>query len=260
MNSQIAKQKDELARVREELREVLLLKDKTDELRAEILNSEEELEELESDIQNKEDESRNLSERIDDAKSSMSLYLETGYLLDAGFYEEPKYLYETSDRYKTEIQLIRAEIKNMISENRAIIIPDSIVAIDDSALSKKVLQGQAKLMLKTFNIEVDLLLLNLKTSNFAKTVERIEKIATEVEKCVVSLKCGFNEEYVRLRLKECELQYQFKLKQQEEQEEQRAIKEQMAEEQKAIRDFERAIAKAKKDEQMYEDADRKSVV
>jgi len=79
-------------------------------------------------------------------------------------------------------------------------------------------------------------------------------LATNLEKSAVSLKCGFNTEYVELKFKECELQYQFKLKDEREKEEQAAIKEQMREEQKAIREFERALAKAQKEEKMYKDA------
>jgi len=58
-------------------------------------------------------------------------------------------------------------------------------------------------------------------------------------------------EYVELKYKECQLQYQNKLKKQEEQDEQRLIREQIREEQKAIKEYERAINQAEKEEKMY---------
>lgn len=246
--------KNELHSTKEELKEVLSLKGKKDELETKILELNTKIDKLEKDLDDKTNQYLDLENEISEIQDSIVLFSPTAHLIDLGFYEEPKYLYETSERYKTEIQLVREKLKTLITNNEAIDIPNNIIAIEDNSLSKKILSGQAKLMLKTFNIETDLLLLNLKVSNFAKTMERIEKIATDIEKSAISLKCGFNEEYIKLKLEECQLQYQFKLKQAAEQEEQKAIREQMAEEQKAIRDFERAIAKAQKDEQMYQDA------
>ena len=142
----------------------------------------------------------------------------------------------------------------MIIEHKAIILPDTIAISDDKVLVKKILVGQEKLMLKAFNIECDNLMQIVKPSNYAKILERIDKVATDLEKSVVSMKCGFNRDYVELKFKECEVQYQFKLKDEREKEEQAAIKEQMREEQKAIREFERALAKAQREEKMYKEA------
>lgn len=246
--------KNELDDTKKELKEVLSLKGKNDELEAKIIKLTIKIENLQIDLDDKTNQYLDLESEISEIQDSIALFSPAAHLIDLGFYEEPKYLYETSERYKTEIQLVREKLKILITNNEAINIPNNIIAIEDNSLSKKIISGQARLMLRTFNIETDLLLLNLKVSNFAKTMERIEKIATDIEKSAISLKCGFNEEYIKLKLKECQLQYQFKLKQAAEQEEQKAIREQMAEEQKAIRDFERAIAKAQKDEQMYQDA------
>ncbi|MCG3698845.1 DUF4041 domain-containing protein [Aliarcobacter butzleri] len=246
--------KNELNSTKEELKEVLSLKGKNNELETKMLELNTKIDKLEKDLDDKTNQYLDLENEISEIQDSIVLFSPTAHLIDLGFYEEPKYLYETSERYKTEIQLVREKLKTLITNNETIDIPNNIIAIEDNSLSKKILSGQAKLMLRTFNIETDLLLLNLKVTNFAKTMERIEKIATDIEKSAISLKCGFNEEYIKLKLEECQLQYQFKLKQAAEQEEQKAIREQMAEEQKAIRDFERAIAKAQKDEQMYQDA------
>lgn len=244
----------DLSSKQQELKELIELEKKSSQIESTLLRLKQQVETIENTIKDKISSKIEAEKELNTIKSNLALYLPRASLLDVGFYEEPTYLYETSERYKTEIQLIREKLKNLISKNEAILIPDSIAVVEDTSLSKKIIEGQAKLMLRTFNIETDLLLSNLKVSNFAKTMERIEKIATDIEKSAISFKCGFNIEYIKLKLKECQLQYQFKLKQAAEQEEQKAIREQMAEEQKAIRDFERAIAKAQKDEQMYQDA------
>ena len=57
--------------------------------------------------------------------------------------------------------------------------------------------------------------------------------------------------YIELKFEECKLQYQYTLKKQEEIAEQKLIKEQIREEQRAIKEFEKAIAEAEKEEKMY---------
>jgi hypothetical protein len=76
----------------------------------------------------------------------------------------------------------------------------------------------------------------------------IEKLSFDIEKMTVSLKCGFFNEYIKLKMQKYELLYQFKLKETREKEEQAIIREQMREEQKAERDlivYEKALEKAK---------------
>ena len=63
----------------------------------------------------------------------------------------------------------------MILENKAILLPEDVTVIPDNKCAIKVLRGQSKLMLKSFNIEFDLLMLALKPSNYAKTLERDRK-------------------------------------------------------------------------------------
>ena len=66
------------------------------------------------------------------------------------------------------------------------------------------------------------------------------------------MRYGFNEQYISLKFEECRLQYEFLMKKKEEQEEQRAIREQMKEEERARREYEAAIAKAQKEEDLYQ--------
>ncbi|WP_036828944.1 GIY-YIG nuclease family protein, partial [Photobacterium sanctipauli] len=62
---------------------------------------------------------------------------------------------------------------------------------------------------------------------------------------------GFNIDYIDLKFEECKLQFQYTLKKQEEAAEQKLIKEQIREEQRAIKEYEKAIAEAEKEEKLY---------
>jgi len=245
---------DKLKSKQSELHHLIMLENKGETLKKDIEKHQDKIKQLLLNIKLENDKKSELTKEINMIKGEINLFSPIYDLVNIGFFKEPKYLFETSERFKEEILIVREEQKQLIQNQEAIIIPNEIAAISDGPLAKKALQGQSKIMLKAFNIEVDLLLASLKPSNLAKTLERIEKLATDIEKSVISLKCGFSQQYVKLKFKECELQYQFKLKQEDEREEQQAIKEQMREEQQAIREFERALAKAQKEEKMYQDA------
>jgi len=237
-----------------ELQHLIILENKGGVLKQDIENHQSTIKQLLLDIKLEKNKKTELMKEISVIKGEINLFSPIYDLVNVGFFKEPKYLFETSERFKEEILIVREKQKQLIQDKEAIIIPNEVAIISDAPSAKKALLGQSKIMLKAFNIEVDLLLASLKPSNLAKTLERIEKLATDIEKSAISLKCGFSQRYIQLKFKECELQYQFKLKQEDERAEQKAIKEQMREEQQAIRDFERALVKAQKEEQLYQNA------
>ena len=230
------------------------LENKESQLRSNVNSLEAHYIELKNNIEESEAIKSDLQSSIASIKEDISIFRPQLGLIDSGFYEEPDYLFETSDRFKEEIKLIRNQQKEIIKNKECILIPGTIALTQDAKYTKKILSDQSKLMITAFNIECDNLIGMVKSSNYANILERIDKVATNIEKSAVSLKCGFNKKYVNLKFKECELQYQFKLKQAREQEEQAIIKEQIREEQKAVREYERALAKAQKEEEMYKRA------
>lgn len=244
----------ELDSRRAELSHLIALEARESELHETVRVANAKSEELKSIVEKLEADKTELEDSIQSIKEDISIFQPVLDIVNVGFYEEPEYLFETGERFKAEIKKIREEQKEKIKSGQALIIPSSVAFTDDKAYSKRILTGQGRLLLKAFNIECDNLMAIVKPSNYAKILERIDKAATDLEKSVVSLKCGFSKEYIELKFKECELQYQYKLKDAREKEEQAAIKEQIREEQKAIREFERALAQAQKEEQMYKDA------
>lgn len=181
----------------------------------------------------------------------IDLYSRLDEYTSHGHFEMPQYLYETSTRFAEEIKDIRQQQKDMIRDKTAITFLESTVISKDKSFNNKILSGQVKLMLTAFNIECDMLIGKVSPSSFGRTLERIEKLANTLEKSAATFECGFDIEYVELKFEECKLQYQYTLKKQEEIAEQKLIKEQIREEQRAIKEFEKAIAEAEKEEKMY---------
>ncbi|MCF7911450.1 MAG: DUF4041 domain-containing protein [Candidatus Cloacimonetes bacterium] len=253
-NSTLSDITEKLTNLNNELSHLLELEKNENTIKANVEESKQRLDELTKEIEILESSKTELSDNLISIKHDVSIFEPLLDLINVGFVDEPEYLFDTSERFKEEIKIIRENQKTLISEKKAIIIPDQIALTSNNTYAKKILNAQSQLMLKAFNVECDNLMEKVRTSNYAKILERIDKLAATIEQLSISLKCGFNKEYVELKFKECELQYQFKLKDAREKEEQAMIKEQMREEQKAIRDFERALAKAQKEEKMYKDA------
>lgn len=203
-----------------------------------------------------ESQTRQMEERqkeLDELLSALDLYSRLDEYTKSGHFEMPDYLYETAERFQVEIKAVRDKQKALIREKQAVVYPDSIEIRGDKAFDKRVLNGQINLLIATFNIKCDFLVGKVNPSNYARTLEQIEKQANVLEKSVADFNCGFSSDYVELKFQECRLQYQYKLRKQEEQEEQRLIREQMREEDRARREYEAAVRKAEEEEHVYQE-------
>lgn len=178
----------------------------------------------------------------------IDLYSRVDEYTRVGHFEMPDYLYETSTRYQSEIKEVRDLQRKLIREKNAVTYPEDLALGLNKTLDKKILDGQVQLMLNAFNVECDLLIEKVNPANLDRTLEQIEKKAEALEKNCVTLRCGFNIDYVELKFEECKLQFEFTLKKKEEQEEQRAIREQMREEVRVQKQYEDALKDAEREE------------
>jgi len=194
-----------------------------------------------------------LEDNLQDLKSELDLYTRIEDFVGFGIFETPEYLYEMPERYEAEIRRVRDQQRELIMSGGAVEFAEGIEINGSSKTGAAVLSGQAKLILRAFNIECDILIGKVNPGNFDRTLERIEKIAEGLEKNSLSLATGVTLSYMDLKFEECRLVYEYKLKKAEKDEEQRLIREQMREEQKAIREYEKAIAEAEKEERIYRD-------
>ena len=192
-----------------------------------------------------------LEEHINMLMSKIDLYNRLEEFVSYGHFETPEYLYETGERFASEIRRVREEQKSLIKNRKAALVDGQIQLTGDITRDKKIIDGQIMLVLRTFNIECDLLISKVKPSNYERTLDRIEKLANSLEGLVASLRCGLSIDYVTLKYEECTLQYQYTLKSKEEAEEQQLIREQMREEAKAEREYRKAVEAAEKEEKLY---------
>jgi myosin heavy subunit len=206
---------------------------------------------LQSDIHKLEIDQKGKQDELFKILSRIDLYSRVDEFTSVGHYEEPRYLYETSLRYADEIKIVRESQREMIKQKRAVTYPDDLILCSDKSHNKKILDGQANLLLLAFNVECDFLIEKVSPSNLSRTLEQIENKAEQLEKNCATLKCGFSIDYVDLKFKECGLEYEYKLKKQSEQEEQRLIREQMKEEARLQKQYEEAMKDAEREELLF---------
>jgi len=247
--NEIAKQA--LSKINTETADLQALKGQDDSLKVSILEQQQSLDAAQNTLNELNANIEKSEQDLNELMGGIDLYSRLDEYTAHGHFEMPQYLYETSTRYSEEIKDIRQQQKDMIKAKTAVTFPETTVISNDKSLNKKILNGQVKLMLTAFNIECDMLIGKVSPSSFGRTLERIEKLANNLEKSAATMECGFDIDYIELKFEECKLQYQYTLKKQEEIAEQKLIKEQIREEQRAIKEFEKAIAEAEKEEKMY---------
>ncbi|MCW9015422.1 MAG: DUF4041 domain-containing protein, partial [Kangiellaceae bacterium] len=251
VSEKLDKARKVFSKIHAETKELQDLKRNADKLSESVSSNKEELKKIETDIA---EQDLTLTERKDELNKLLSridLYSRVDEYSECGHFEMPEYLYETSLRFTEEIKKVRENQKELIKSKAAIESAHGVMIVPDKVQNRRIIDGQIKLMLTAFNIDCDLLIGKVRPSNYARILERIEKLANTLERSAAMLHCGINLDYVKLKYEECRLQYQYVLKKKEEQEEQRLIKEQIREEQRAVKEYERALAQAEKEERMY---------
>lgn len=119
------------------LHHLLELEKQETELKQSIENKQSDLMKLEQETEEKANERNELDSELINIKNDISIFFPTLDLINVGFFEEPDYLFETSDRFKEEIKIVRELQKEMIKAKQAITIPDSVAVTSNSAYAKK---------------------------------------------------------------------------------------------------------------------------
>jgi hypothetical protein len=190
---------------------------------------------------------KSLTIELNDLRATLDLYSQQQYFVDYGHHQFPEFLYQSSERYREEIKRERSVQKQMIKEGSAIENNNIIDGLDHADAVK----DQVRLMLRTFNIELDMLFGKIKHSNYARTVNRIDALAKSLEKGISNKNIGISLKYIESKLRECTLIFQERQIKKEEQEAEKLARAEIAEEKKAQREYEVALIKAQKEETTY---------
>jgi len=187
ISAAVAKRQQEYALVSARTKELVALEGRANEIREILQNGQSRIDALKSQIAEQSKVGELMKSETQQIKSELDLYSRLMDFVDFGLFEEPQYLHETSERYKAEIDQVRASQREMVRDRLAVETPDDIEVEGSSQKGKSILDGQTRMMLRAFNIECDFLIEKVSPSNFARTLDRIEKIADALERSAISL-------------------------------------------------------------------------
>lgn len=194
-----------------------------------------------------------LKQQIEDLKKELNPLELDSYAREFGLYE-PKYDFDTSVRYKLELDSLRADQKQSLKDGRAFHAPQNWTVGGSAAAGRKMVKEISQLQLRAFNGECDGLILRVRFDNAKKIEERIIDLHRKINVLDGETGCFITNAYLEMKLKELYLVHEYQEKKYLEAEEQRAIREQMREEEKAQRELEKAMADAEREEQRYQAA------
>ncbi|MFG1697921.1 DUF4041 domain-containing protein [Nonomuraea sp. NPDC049309] len=178
---------------------------------------------------------------------------ETALLQEVGVYE---YRHPLSDAvaYKDRLSEVKASIKTMAREGRAVVGATNWQVNGSAAEGRKMVRDFSKLMLRAYNAEADNCVRTMRPYKLQSAIDRLEKAVDMIVKLGRTMHIHVHPDYHRARIHELELTADYLAKQEEEKELIRAQRERRREEEAARREFERERARLRKEEAHYRSA------
>lgn len=186
-----------------------------------------------------------LQEQIDDARESLELGL-----------VRTEFQFETVDEYKSRLSELRAEQKEFCRDLLEKTKNNTKFTYNNSiSKGRKMVCDIQKLIIRGFNAECDDYVRKVKTSNAEQYKEKIEKSAAVYSKLGGSvLNLIIPRYYVKLKLEELDIAYEYALFKEEEKEKARELREQQREEMKLKKEIEQQRKKLEKERTQYQKA------
>lgn len=237
-----------------EAKRLLALNEEYRERFPEIFNADDELEKVKA-LKAEVDEEYNdvkakykVSKEIyDKLVAQIAIYDEDIELIELGFYK-PHYDFDVSERYKEEIDKIRAKQKKMVSDNKAIYCSTQWTVEGSKAKGKTMMNRAIRLTARAFNNECDSAIASTTWKNANRMEARLEKAYEAINKLNESNAVIISEDYLLLKLEELRLTHEYKEKKQAEKEEQAELRRQIREEEQ----LQKEVEEADKEEQKFQ--------
>lgn len=177
------------------------------------------------------------------------LVLKETLLLESFALYEPKFKLNASHEYKTRLDNVRERQKALVKGGEAATGNLGWEVNGSKTEGRKLVNDMIKLILRSFNNEVDYCVDNVKFDNIELGEKRIRQSFETCNKLGRVMTVRLSDDYLNLKLDELRLAYEYQVKKQEEKEEAKRIKEELREQQKLeqeIRAAREKIAKERK--------------
>lgn len=166
----------------------------------------------------------------------------------------PSYIFANSDLYKENLITVRQQQKEAIKYGTACTGNMNWTVNGNAIQGRKMVVDMQKLLLRAFNVECDDIVDHVKVSNFDKSLERINKSATQISKLGTIMAVAITPYYVNLKIDELRLALDFEQKKQEEKERIKEARAQQREDARVQKEIEEARKKLQKEQMHYQNA------
>lgn len=170
-----------------------------------------------------------------------------------GLYK-PQYGFCNSEEYKNRLEIIRQKQKDMIRADTAVTGSADWSVNGDKRKGQKMVNDMKKLLLRAFNGECDELVSKVKYNNFDSYKKRINTSYEAISKLGKIMSVSITPTYLKFKLDELTLAFEYAQKKQEEKEAQKALREQMREEARLQKEIEEQRKKLEKEQNHYANA------
>lgn len=215
-----------------------------------IVDAHAELDKLRSAINQKNIELHEAERKYAD-KSSKLMMLDDEIEMEAFSLYRPKYDFANSDMYKSKLETIRENQKQMIRDKTAAVCDTEWSVQGSKSKGQAFATEMIKLFLRSFNNECDMAIQSVRFSNFDRCYDRIERSFETINKLGKTNTVHISQQYKKWKIEELALAYEYQRKKQEEKEELVAIRAQQREEAKLAKEIEAARKEAEKEKKHY---------
>lgn len=240
-----------------QFKEIADLTKRKDKILSQIRVEEEQVEKAKeshlSEINQLKSEIEKLSEEIQNKKGKIVELDETILLQEFGMYS-PIYDFANSEMYKDRLNAIRTEQKNMILYKTAATCSTNWTLNGSEAQGRVMTNQNIKQILRCFNDECDMLISKVKFNNIIAYIDKIYKSSDALNRMNSKNAVRLSPDYVKLKIDELQLAYEYAQKKQAEKEEQKRIREQMREEARLLKEIEEARKDIEKEQKHYTNA------
>lgn len=190
---------------------------------------------------------------IDDKNRQLHEFDDEFLVQEFGLYE-PKFAFANSTQFKDALKQCREQQKELIKQFNAEAKQTAWTVNGKHSEGKKMVGQIARLLMEAFNGECDEIVRKVTYSNVNKSLERIDKIAENVNKNCQVVGISIPPRYIALKKSEVQLAFEFSQQKEEEKERLRILRAEAAEQKRVEREIEEKRKKLDKERKQYSSA------
>ena len=230
LDSKLKTKQEELDNLEDKYEKLKITKEK--ELTSELIDKQTELEKILTKIKENKEELGSLEDEVE--IQSYGLYA-------------PRYKFVHAVDYKNKLDEIRRRQKQMIKNKTAAVCYTEWEIGGDKRVGKAATNDNIKQVLRTFNLETEIIISKVKHSNIDSSKKRIRKSFDQLNKLNKRWDLNISVPYLNLKLDELNVAYEYEVKKQEEKELLREAREKEREEKKLKKELDREKKKFNKE-------------